>query len=227
MMLTEAVREHEGGKKVPDFRAVGLIGGAGVGSEAGVRGGIGAGEGCGGEALLAGVADAPDGRADDEQEANFDENFAAVEIVHSAAGQIGISENAVSEEADGCGVGEVMEELPEMASELDAVERSDDDNDEEIESGGANGVFEGLKRRPYGKGNVGEAEGGAVVEEQRKRMERGESEGGIAGPAMNAKNVEAAVRPVAHGAVASENHQADEDVGSGESHGDEADVCRY
>jgi hypothetical protein len=66
MMLTEAVREHEGRKKVPDFRAVGLIGGAGVGGETGARGGIGSGGSCGGEAFLADVADAPDGGADDE-----------------------------------------------------------------------------------------------------------------------------------------------------------------
>ena len=174
---------------------------------------------------MAGVADAPNRAADDEQKADFDEDFAAVEVVHRAAGEIGIGQNSVSEEAGGCGVSEVMKELPEMASQLDAIEGSDDDDDEEIESGGADGVFERLKGGPEGEGDIEEAEGGATVQKQRKRMEYGEGECGIAGPAMNAKNVEAAVRPVADGAVASENHQADEDVGGGESHGDEADVC--
>ena len=176
---------------------------------------------------MAGVADAPEGRADDEQEANFDEDFSAVEIVHRAASQIGISENAVGEESGSSGVSEVVEKLPEVASELDAVKRSDDNDEKEIESGGADGVFEGLKRRPYGEGNVGEAKSRAEVEKKRERMERGEGQSGIAGPAMDAKNVEAAVRPVADGAVASENHQADEDVGGGESDGDEANVCGY
>lgn len=176
---------------------------------------------------MAGVADAPDGRADDEQKTNFHEDFAAVEIVHRAASQIGIGENSMSEEAGGGSIGEVVEKFPEMAPEVDAVKRSDDDDNEEIESGGAEGVFKRLKRRPYGEGDVHDAEGGAVVEKQRERMERGKGKSGVARPAMNAKNVEAAVRPVTDRAVASKNHQADEDVGGGESDGDEADVRGY
>lgn len=176
---------------------------------------------------MAGVADAPEHRADDEQKANFHKDFSAVEIVHRAASQIGIGENSVSEEACGCNVSEVVEEFPEMASKLNAVKRSDDDDDEEIEGAGADGVFERLKRGPHWERNVHEAERGAAIQKEGKRMEHGEGEGGVAGPAMNTKNVKAAMRPAAHGAVASENHEADQDVGGGESDGDEADVCGY
>ena len=176
---------------------------------------------------MARVADAPNRAADDEQKANFDKYLSAVKVINRAAGQIRIGKNSVSEEAGSRGVGEVMEKFPEVASELDAVEGSDDDDDEQIERGGADGVFKRLKRRPHGKSNIHEAERRARVQKQRKRMEACEGERGVTGPAMNAKNVEAPVRPVAHRAIASKNHQADEDVGGGESNGDEAEIGRY
>src|SRR5487761_63527 len=114
-----------------------------------------------------------------------------------------------------------------MAAKLDAIERSDDNNDEPVERGSADRVFERLKRRPHRKRDVDNTELGCCVQQQWQRMKQCEAQSSITGPAVDAKNIEAAMRPVADRTVASENHQADENIRRGKTDGERSRVSRY
>ena len=111
-----------------------------------------------GAGLLAGMAQAQQANGGDEEQARFDEEFAAIEPIHRGIFQAGISEQAVPEERGGDKVNGEMERLPKMAAETDAQVGSGDDKCKQVESDCADGVVEGLGRRMYGIDEVEDEE---------------------------------------------------------------------
>src|SRR5487761_795960 len=107
-----------------------------------------------------------------------------------------------------------------MAAQLDAIERRDQDDRQKIQRRRAYGILQRL-RRPERKQNIDRAKARARVEQQRQWMRQRERQRRVARPAMDAKYIEAAMRPVADRTVAPEDHQADQDIRRGEADGDQ------
>ena len=116
------------------------------------------------------------------------------------------------EEGGGGEVDGEVEGFPGAAAELNAEVGSDDDEGEEVEGDGADGVFERLFGGVDGIEDVEDAEFWGFVEEERERVKNGDGQGDVAGPVVEAEIVEAVMRPVAHGAVAEGHHDAEKDV---------------
>jgi len=119
----------------------------------------------GAECFLAGVAGAEEAGYQDDGGTGFDEEFAAVEPVDGGAFQVGVGEEGVVEEGGGGEVDREVEGFPGAAAELDAEVGSDDDEGEEVEGDGADGVFERLLRGVEGIEDVEDSEFWRFVEE--------------------------------------------------------------
>ena len=72
----------------------------------------------------------------------------------------------------------------------------------------------------HGVEEIGDTEFWGSVEEQRQGMEEGDGERNVAGPVVEAEIVEAAMRPVAHGAVAEGHHDPEKHVDGDGADGD-------
>ena len=162
--------------------------------------------------FFAGVAGAEDCGYQDDCGAEFYEEFAAVQPVYGSTLQVGVGEEAVVEEGGGGEIDGEVEGFPCAAAELDAEVGGDDDEGDGVEGDRADGVFEGLLGGVDGIEDVEDAEPGRFVEEEREGMEERDDEGDVAGPVVEAEIVEAAMRPVADGAVAEGHQDAEEDV---------------
>lgn len=178
--------------------------------------------GCG--CLLAGVAPTQERRNKNDGGTGFDEDFAAVEPVDGCTFEVGVGEEGVPEESDGPDVDREVEGLPEMAAELDAEVRSDDKHGDDVESDGAESVFERLLRGVDGIDQIHDAEVRGFVEEENDRVDRGKKEREIAGPVVEAEVIEAAMRPGPDGTVPEDHERAEEHVDGDGADGDEADI---
>jgi hypothetical protein len=130
----------------------------------------------------------------------------------------------VPEEGGGGDVDGEVEGFPEAAAEADAEIGGDHHDGDYVEGYGADGVFEGLAGEMDGVEEIADAELRGFVEEENDGMENGQGEGGVAGEVVQAEIVEAAVRPLADGAVAEGHQGAEEHVEGDGSYGGEADV---
>ena len=108
--------------------------------------------------LLAGMAQAQQANGGDEEQARFDEEFAAVEPMDRVIFQAGISEQAVPKECCGREINGEVKGFPEMAAETDAQVGSGDDKCKQVESDCADAVVEGLGRRMFGIDEVEDEE---------------------------------------------------------------------
>jgi len=170
------------------------------------------------------VAIAEDASDEDDGGAGFDEEFAAVEPINGRVFEAGVGEEGMPEEGDGAEVNGEVESFPEMAAEADAEIGRDDEDDEDVQSDGAEGVFERLLRGVDRIDEIDEAEVRGFVEEQHEWVRRGEEEGQIAGPVVEAEVVEAAMGPGALGAVAENHERAEEHVDRDGADGNEAEI---
>ena len=68
------------------------------------------------EGFVAGVADAEEADGRDEEEARFDEEFAAVGQINGLIFQVGIGEEAVPEKSRGGEIDGEVERFPKMAA---------------------------------------------------------------------------------------------------------------
>src|SRR6202007_1085051 len=112
----------------------------------------------------------------DDQETDFDEEFAAVEPIYGGIFQGGVREEAVPEEGGGGDVDREVERFPKAAAEARAQVRSDHDDGDDIERDGAERVFERLAGGVHGVKEVDEAELCGLVEKKndgRKAGKRG------------------------------------------------------
>jgi len=176
------------------------------------------------EGFIAGVAEAEEADGGDEQEAESDEEFAAVGPIDGSVFQGGISEEAVPEQCGGGEIDREVEGLPEMAAETDAHIGSDDDEGEEVKSDGADRVVEWLGGGMDGVEEIEDAEARVLVEEQNHRMKDGSCQRNVAGPVVNAEIVEAVMRPRAEGTVAESHEQAQKHIQGDGADSGEADV---
>ena len=174
--------------------------------------------------FLAGMAQAEEADRGYKEEAEFDEEFAAVGPGGGSVFQVWIGEEAVPEERSGGEINGEVEGLPKMAVETEAHVGSDDHKGEQVESNGADGVIEGLAGRMGGVEKVEEAKGGIFVQEEDGRVKDGKGEGEVAGQVVKAKIIEAAVRPGAVRAVAEGHKQSQEHVQRDGADSGEADV---
>ena len=117
--------------------------------------------------FFAGVAGAEDCGYQDDCGAEFYEEFAAVQPVYGSTLQVGVGEEAVVEEGGGGEIDGEVEGFPCAAAELDAEVGGDDDEGEDVEGDGADGVFEGLLRGMDGVDEIEDAEFWSFVQEQR------------------------------------------------------------
>lgn len=111
-----------------------------------------------------------------------------------------------------------------MSPKADAQVGSDDDKGKQVESGGADGVVEGLGRRMYRVNEVEEAKAWIFVKEQNQGMKDGNGQGNVPGPVVKPEIVESVMRPGAVGAIAESHEQAEEKVEGDGADGGEADV---
>jgi len=72
------------------------------------------------ESFFASVAQAEQADGSDEEQARFDEEFAAIEPIHAGIFQAGIREQAVPEKGGGREINGEVEGLPKTAPETDA-----------------------------------------------------------------------------------------------------------
>ena len=93
------------------------------------------------------VAPADEADYHDQGEAELDKNLAAIEPINWGALQRGIGEKAMKEKSGRREINAEMKRLPKMAAQPKAKIRSDHHEGEEIESDGADRVFEWLAGR--------------------------------------------------------------------------------
>ena len=178
----------------------------------------------GGAALLQGVAVAEGGEDYDDGDAGFYEEFAAVEPVYRGMFQSGVGEEAVPEEGGGGGVHREVEGFPEAAAEADAEVRGGDHDGDDVEGGGADGVFEWLAGGVNGVEEIDYAEFCGFVEEENDGVDDREGERDVAGNIVEAEIVEAVMRKLADRAVAENHQRAEEHVEGDGANGGQADV---
>ena len=107
---------------------------------------------------------------------------------------------------------------------MDAQIRRERDEGDDIESDRADGVLQRLTWGVDGIDKVGNAEFGAFVQKKNGRMKDGQGESDVPAEVMEAEIVEAAMRPLAHGAVTKNHEGAEEHVERDGADGCEADV---
>ena len=175
-------------------------------------------------ALLAAIPGSPCDAQDDHGHAGFHKNFFSVERIDRGWLQGWVGEYAVEEEAGGSGIGEIVKTFPEWTSELDAIYRSDNNDQQQIDRHCADRVFQRLLRRPEGKSNIHYSKGGRAGKQKRKGMEQRCAQGDITCPAVQPKNVKPPMRPEAHRAVTSPDQQANANVERGKAYCNQANV---
>lgn len=169
------------------------------------------------------MAPAQEGCDDKDRRTRFHEDFAAVQPVDGNVVERGINEEGMPEERDGTEVDGEVEGLPEVAAEANASVRGDDDDGENVESDGAQRGFEGLLRRVDRIDDVQKSIPRGLHKKQDERMGDGEEQREVPGPVVEAKIVEAAVRPGADRTVAKDHERAQEHV---ERHGAGSDEAK-
>ena len=148
----------------------------------------------------------------DDYEAGFDEEFAAVEPVYGRIFQGRVGEEAVPEQGGGGDVDGEVEGFPESAAEADAEVGSGDDDGNNVERDGADGVLEWLAGGMDGVKEIEDSELRRFIEEKNDGMKDGEGESDVAGDVVQAEIIESAMRPLADGAVAKDHERAEEHV---------------
>lgn len=105
-----------------------------------------------------------------------------------------------------------MGSLPPLAPDAQAIDRGCDDEDQEIQSEGSQGVLQGLKRRTNGQDDIDDAEWHPPDEEQDERVNQSERDGCVGGDSMGVEEIEVTMRPVFDGTVANRHRQPYEQV---------------
>lgn len=167
---------------------------------------------------------ADDACYENNDSANFNENFAAVEPVDGMMLEVGVGEEGVPEEGDGPEIDGEVERFPEAAAELNAEIGCEDHEGEDVEGDGADGVFERLLRRMDGIDDIEDAKFWRLVDEQNYGVENRENQGEIAGPVVQLEIIETAMRPVAHRAVTKDHQNAEEHVDGDGANCDETEI---
>src|SRR6266480_37995 len=176
------------------------------------------------EGLLARVAPAEEADYDDQDYAELDEQLAAIEPVHSVVFQACVGEEAVKEKSGGSEIDAEVERLPQVAAQPKTQIRSNDHEGEEVESDGADGVFERLAGGIDGIDEIHQAKARVFVQKQNGRVQERQRQGDIAGPVVQAEIVESAMRPRAVGAVAESHEHSEQEVQGNRADRNEADI---
>lgn len=174
--------------------------------------------------FFAGAAVAEQAAGEDYGGAALHENFAAIEPIDGSALQVRIGEQRVPEERDGPEVDGIVERFPKMTAKVDPKAGSHHENRDNIQGNGAERVFEWLLRRMHWIEDVAQPEMRGLNEKEDKRVRSSEEERDIPRPVVKPKIIEAAVRPVADGAIAEDHHSAEEHVDGDGADGDEAQI---
>ncbi len=116
--------------------------------------------------FLARVTPAEEADRRNQDEADLDENFAAVEPVDWVALQARRSEKAMEEQSRGSEIDAEVEGLPKPASQTKPQKRSDDHESEEVKSDGADSVFQRLAGGMDGVDEVQKAKARIFVQKQ-------------------------------------------------------------
>jgi len=132
----------------------------------------------------------------------------------------------VPEKSGGGEIDGEVKGLPEMATQSDAHVRSDDDESDEIEGDGADGVIEWLRGGMDGVEKIEDAEAGIFIEEQNHRVKDSHRQRDVAGPVVKAEIVEAVMWPGAVGAVSKGHQEAKKHVQCNGADSGEASVGR-
>lgn len=176
--------------------------------------------------LSAGMAPAQQADGQDQKEAGFHKQFAAVEPVDRIILQAGSGEQAVKEQRGGGEIDAEMEGFPKVAAQAKAEKGSNDNEGQEVERDGTNRVFQRLAGRVDGVGQVQKTKARIPVDEQDRWMQERQRESHVAGPIVEAEVVEAVMRPAAMGAVAKGHEHSEEQVQHDRANGHQADVGR-
>lgn len=177
-----------------------------------------------GKRFFAGVVCAEKDCYENNDSADFDKHFAAIEPVDGMMLEVGVGEEGVPEEGDGAEVDGEVERFPEAAAELNAEIGSEDHEGDDVEGDGADGVFERLLRRMDGIDDIEDAKSWRLVEEQDDGVENREKQGEIAGPVVQLEIIEAAMGPVAHRAITKDHQHAEEHVDGDSANSDETQI---
>ncbi len=124
------------------------------------------------------------------------------------------------------GEDQVVQVAPDGPADARAQQRRDKHQQQQIEGAGAGEVELRLQRGVDGPQDIHEAEvrGRGAKEEQDHRMGEGKEDGQVRGPLMQQEDVDMAMGPVADGAVAQRDEQAEEEIDGGRSGSAEAEV---
>lgn len=149
---------------------------------------------------------------DNSQTAELDKYLLSIKWIDGSVLQIGIRENAVPEQGDGSGIDNEVKRLPQAASESQPEVGGHNDHCKAVQRDGANAVFQRLAGRVYGKKNIPNPETNVRRKQQHGWMDNGRHQQQVPGPVVDAKNIEAMMRPVSPGTVAHGDQRADQKV---------------
>jgi hypothetical protein len=174
--------------------------------------------------LAHGVTPAENSNTRHHDEANLNEGLFGVEGIHRRILQEGIRENAVPEERESSRVNQEVKRLPGVASQSQPKVRSYDNDSEQIERGGAEGVIEWLSGRVHRINHIEDAKARGRREQQDNGMENGSGEKQIPGPIVQTEIIKMSMRPVADRAVTEGHHQTQKKIQSDEAYRNQTDV---
>ena len=174
--------------------------------------------------LSAGMVPAEEPDRGDQQEAEFDKQFAAVEPVDGIILQARGGEEAVKEQRRGGEIDREMKRFPKVTAEAKAEVGSNDNEGQEVERDGANRVFERLAGRVDRVDEVLKAKAWVFVDKQDGGMQDRHRESNVPGPIVEAEVVESAMRPRTMWAVPKGHEHSKEQVQHDRSNGHQADV---
>ena len=153
------------------------------------------------DGFLARVAPTKNADGRDQYKTGFNEELASIHPIHRSIFQVRIGEEAVEKKGGSGKINCEVEGLPEMAAQSKPHILSNHNERQKINSHCANGVFERLAWRMNRIDQVRQAEPWVLVQEQDRRMQKRHRECDVAGPVVQAKVVEPAMRPGAVRAI--------------------------
>jgi hypothetical protein len=172
----------------------------------------------------AGMAPAEEADSRDQQEAEFNKQFAAVEPVDGIILQAGCGQEAVEEQSRGGEIDGEMEGFPKVATEAKTEIGSNDNEGQEVERDGATRVFQRLAGRVDRVEEVLKAKAWVFVDKQDGGMQDRHRESNVAGAIVEAEVVESAMRPRTMWAVPKGHEHSEEQVQHDCTHGHKADI---
>ena len=172
----------------------------------------------------AGMAPAEEADRRDQQQAEFNKQFAAVEPVDGIILQARGGEQAVEEQSRGGEIDAEMERFPKVAAEAKTEIGSDDHESQEVERDGAARVFKRLSGRVDRVDEVLKAKARVLVQQQDGGMQERQRESKVAGPIVKAEVVESAMRPTTMWAVPNGHEHSEKQVQHDRANGHKADI---